>query len=232
MIEMQQLHHLQDLDVQLEAKLAELEEIEAALGETGGLTEARDRVDHLRALQHEQEQRLRELEWDADKIKRRVVEDEAKLYGGRVRNPKELEGLQKDVAQSRARLREVEDRELELMADLEATQADLQRAQDELTRIHAAWEEMQRALNARQSDANATLADLRTARVKLVASVTSPILAEYERLRREKHGRAVSKIERSTCQGCRIALPMGTISRVRAGRELVHCPSCGRLLYT
>jgi len=56
-------------------------------------------------------------------------------------------------------------------------------------------------------------------------------LSLYETLRREKRGRAVSRIERATCLGCRIALPMGVVQHVRAGRELVFCPSCGRVLY-
>lgn len=230
MAELQELYHLQELDVQAEAKNAALQEIASSLGETGELVTARAQVDSLRELLHDQERRLRELEWDSEEITRHIAADEQKLYGGNVRNPKELDGLQKDAEQRRRHLREIEDRELQLMADVEATQAELARAQAELARVWAAWEDAQRALSARQAEESAALAALKVERAKVTAMITGPMLAEYERLRREKRGRAISRIERSNCQGCRIALPSGIIAHARAGRDLVYCPSCGRLL--
>lgn len=231
MIEMQHLHRLQELDIQIEAKLAAAAEVDASLGETTELSAARDRMEQLRAHLHQQEQRLHELEWDSDDVNRHISEDEAKLYGGKIKNPKELEGLQKAVEQYRARLREIEDRELNLMSDLELSRDDFQRAQDDLARVTVNWAESQRELSTRQEALAAELAALQAQRAKAAEAIARPILAEYERLRREKKGRAVSRVDRSTCQGCRIALPMGIVSRARAGREMVHCPSCGRLLF-
>lgn len=231
MSELQLLYRLQELDLQIEAQNAALQEIESALGETEELTTARAQVDSLRELLHDQEQRLRELEWDAEEITRHIREDEQKLYGGKIHNPKELDGLRKDLEQRRARRGEVDDRELQLMADVEVTQADLQRAREELSRVHAAWEERQRDLASRQIEASESLAVLHASRSQQAVAVGPTNLSLYETLRREKRGRAVSKIERSTCLGCRIALPMGVVQRVRAGRELVFCPTCGRVLY-
>ena len=48
--------------------------------------------------------------------------------------------------------------------------------------------------------------------------------------RRAKAGRAVARVERGTCQGCRITLPTHLVQRVRAGGMLVQCPSCERIL--
>jgi predicted nucleic acid-binding Zn-ribbon protein len=231
MSDLQLLSRLQELDLQLEAQTAALQEIESALGETEELTTARAQVDSLRELLHDQEQRLRELEWDADKITNQMRQDEQKLYGGKIHNPKELDGLRKDLEQQKSRRGAIDDRELQLMADIEVTQSDLQRARDELGLVHAAWEERQRSLAQRQIEANASLAALHASRNQQAAVVGPTNLSLYETLRREKRGRAVSRIERATCLGCRIALPMGVVQHVRAGRELVFCPSCGRVLY-
>jgi predicted nucleic acid-binding Zn-ribbon protein len=225
------LVQLQELDLNLEAQTAALQEIGSALGETGELSTALAQVDSLRELLHDQEQRLRELEWDVDEINRHLADEERRLYGGRVHNPKELEGLQKDLEQRRERRTAIEDRELQLMADVEATQSELTRAQGDLTRIRDEWEVEQRRLSAQQSELTDRLDALRASRSQLAASIEGANLSLYEKLRREKRGRAVARVERSACTGCRLALPMNVVQHVRAGRDLVFCPSCGRILY-
>ena len=231
MSDLQMLFRLQELDLQVEAQNTALLQTESALGETEELNAARAQVDSLRELLHDQELRLRELEWDADKLSGHMTVDEQKLYGGKVSNPKELAVLQRDLEQSRNQRSQIEENELQLMAGVEVTTADLQKAQEELAAVRAAWEERQRELAARQTEVSEKIESLRAARAQLGAIITGANISLYEKLRREKRGRAVSKIERSTCLGCRIALPMAVVQRVRSGREFVYCPSCGRLLY-
>jgi predicted nucleic acid-binding Zn-ribbon protein len=228
--DLQLLSQLQELDLQIEAKTVALQEIESSLGETGELTTARAQVESLRGLLHDQEQRLRELEWDVDELNRHVTNDETRLYKGDIKNPKELEGLQRDLTQQQTRRVQIEDRELQLLSDVEATQAELQKAQDELKRTTGLWEERQRDLSARQLKITEEMVSLRGSRTKIGAAMAPANIALYELLRREKRGRAVARVERSICMACRIALPMGVVQRARAGRDFVYCPSCGRIL--
>ncbi|MGH7862002.1 MAG: DUF7581 domain-containing protein, partial [Candidatus Dormibacteraceae bacterium] len=123
MSDLQLLHQLQELDLQIEARNRALQEIETVLGESDGLAAAQSRVKQLQDLLHSQQQKVRELEWNAEDIGRHAREDEAKLYGGKIHNPKELDGLRRDLEQRKARQGEVEDRELQVMAEVEATQA-------------------------------------------------------------------------------------------------------------
>jgi predicted nucleic acid-binding Zn-ribbon protein len=230
MSDLQSLFQLQELDLQIEAHNALLQEIASALGETGEMTTAQAQINSLREMLHDQEQRMRELEWDVDEINRQVSDEESKMYGGKVKNPKELQDLQKDVNLRQDRRRKIEERELEIMSDVDATQAELQRAQEELSNIRLAWEDNQRKLAERQTATTESIEMCRAKRSQVSVTVTPQSISIYEKLRREKRGRAVSKVERSTCLGCRIALPMGLISRIR-GRDFAYCPSCGRILY-
>lgn len=229
--DLQLLHQLQELDLRIETQNRALREIEAVLGDAGELVDARAQVTRLQEALHDQQTRLRELEWNAEEINQHAKQDEEKLYGGTIRNPKELDGLRRDLEQRQARRREIEDRELLLMSDAESTQEDLQRAREELATAQAAFDAKHRDLLDQQASLLAQAAALDSERTKLTARVAPASLAQYEHLRRDKRGRAVSKVERSTCQGCRIALPMGLVQRVRAGRDFVLCPSCGRILY-
>ena len=58
----------------------------------------------------------------------------------------------------------------------------------------------------------------------------SSALGLYAALRQAKQGRAVAKVERGSCQGCRIGLPTHMVQKVRAQESLVQCPSCERIL--
>ena len=230
MSDLQTLYQLQEIDLQIEANNTQLQGIASALGETGDLMTVQARLNGLREMLHDQEQRMRELEWDVDEINRKVTDEESKMYSGKVRNPKELQDLQKDVGQRTDHKKQIEERELQIMAEVEATQADLDLAQTDLSRTRETWEANQRDLAARQASVAESIELLRTKRAQLSSSIAATNLSLYEKLRREKRGRAISKVERSTCLGCRIALPMGLIGRIR-GRDFVYCPSCGRILY-
>jgi predicted nucleic acid-binding Zn-ribbon protein len=57
-------------------------------------------------------------------------------------------------------------------------------------------------------------------------------LSFYDALRAKHQGRAVAKVERGTCGGCRISLPMSLLQRARSGSHvMVQCSSCERILY-
>jgi len=230
MSELQTLAHLQDVDLQIEAELVTLRETDSALGGDPAVATARTRVEEMREQILGLERRLRELEWDAEKITGEITKDEERLYGGRVRNPKELDGLQKDLDSRKERRRHVEDDELDILTSLEARQAETRAAEAALAKAEAVWQERAGILRAKHAQTTEHIQALRDERARLQAEITPDTLTLYERLRREKRGRAVSRIDRSMCLACRIALPAGVVAHVRQGRETVFCPSCGRIL--
>ncbi len=64
---------------------------------------------------------------------------------------------------------------------------------------------------------------------------TEPIdedsLADYERTLRSSQGTAVAAVVNNVCQGCFRALSPNIATKVKSGRELINCRSCGRFLY-
>ena len=229
--EARSLHQLQGIDLEVDALTQELEVIQAQIGETEELMDARQRLDEVRRRLHELQSSQQELEWDAQRLGDKIAQEEARLYRGQGRGPRELDAIRREVEHLKRSRAEIEDRTLEVMADVEQTQGELGARQAELARITSEWEAQQRELAERQSEAIARLAQLNQDRRAIASTLPASLLATYEDLRRTKRGRAIARIERNTCQGCHISLPMTIVHRARAGRELVHCPSCGRLLF-
>jgi uncharacterized protein len=105
-----------------------------------------------------------------------------------------------------------------------------ERQQDRAARL-VEREHLVQSLGAEHVDINTTLEQLRGRRQREEERVERADLVLYNRLRRARAGRAVAKVERGTCQGCRITLPTTVFQRARSGLKIVQCTSCERILY-
>ena len=66
---------------------------------------------------------------------------------------------------------------------------------------------------------------------KIASEVTPSILNEFKRIANGKNGLGISPVEDTFCSGCHISLPPRVVTKVRRMQEIVHCQSCGRILY-
>ncbi len=226
-----QLYRLQEIDSEISAKEHALSEIEARLTDAEEIDEARQRLSECEEARRELDKRQREVEWEVDGLASKIEPLEAKLYGGRIGNPKELAALQEDVESLKAHKREIEDRLLEVMSadeDAQHAQAEVQRTLEEL---EGRWQADRERLLGEQEDTKAKLAELQANRREQSDTVDADSLRLYEALRSSRQGTAVAKVERGTCQGCRITLPMSVLQKARSGAVIVQCSSCERILY-
>jgi len=161
----------------------------------------------------------------------KLKEVEQKLYGGTVRAPKELASLEREAALLRRAKSTAEDAVLEKMMALENLQAQLGAKEKAFNQQEAAWHAEQHRLGQELSLLEGKLRELTQARQSLAQTVDAGSLGLYEALRRDKKGRAVSRVEQNTCQSCRISLPMAQVHSARTSPNLVFCGSCGRILY-
>ena len=102
--------------------------------------------------------------------------------------------------------------------------ASLQQAQD-------AWQEEFTELTDRGKQVEEQQRELREKREQIVASLNVDLVKRYETMRRTKQGRAVSKVDQSSCQWCRVILTPSELQHVRISSELQTCTNCGRILY-
>ena len=221
---------LQEIDLNRDVRRALIADIDYRLGETETLTAARDlvatREAELTNLQREQ----RDVEARIEDMDAKVRPLEAKLYGGSVRNPKELTDLQKEVEGWKARRGKLDEEGLLNMEALEAAVAAIEAARAALSEVEAGWRADQEELLADRGRAEREAATLEKERQQRVGAMETAAIGVYEILRPLKQGKAVARIERGACQGCRLSLPTHVVQRTRAGDVLVHCPSCERIL--
>jgi hypothetical protein len=225
------LAQVNDLDLAVDAHKARLAEIAEAAREPAALTEARrglaragSDLAHCRAVQADLEAAQKAV---ADKLARA----EKRLYDGGVRNPKELEDLQRDAAQLRRQANQAEDNLLEaLICSETAAQAQVEGAAL-VERLAAEHARAQAALRAEYAQIKAKLPAELAQQAAARKAVLPALLATYDNLRPRRGGRAVAKLDGEECSACLVAASPFTLEAARFGEELVYCSNCGRLLW-
>jgi len=226
-----QLFDLQELDLAMDEHTARVSSIDHELSDRS----------HLVALAAEIEARknpLAELrtvrasqELEAEAIREKLREEEAKLYGGSITNVRELEALEKETAALKEQLQALDEQLIEAIGSIDEIQGQLQSYEEELTQSEAKKEKDQVDLTAEKGRLDGVIAELTDRRPGMTANLQQIELSRYDKLRLSKGGIAIAKVERGLCRGCRMALPTHQLQRARAGRETVLCSTCGRILF-
>jgi len=229
MIVSKQLYQLQEVDLELEANEQALRQIASQLGESQAVVKARtklasenQRLEDLKRQQHS-------LEWEIDDLVTKLAPAEERLYGGSVRNPKELTSLQHEVEGFKAKREQLEDKALEVMEQVELAMASVATISNESKRLEAEWQSQQQQLSSNMEELKAMQSDLKHKRQALSTSIDPEAIEFYDKLKKQK-GTVVAKVEQGICHGCRISLSAAELQQARSG-SLVQCSNCGRILF-
>lgn len=223
------LLHLQAIDQDLDEKNKRLREIQARLESDPALAAARSDSEtadrHLANLRGQ----LRDRELEAKTADTRIKDMERRLYGGQVSNPKELEGLEKELQMLKRQRSALDDQLLELMDAVDQAQAQTNVRASTLKQTEGTRAVDLEQLTREQKTLTAQLAALASDREQIRTSLDADALRTYDNLRR-RLGRAVAQIRRDSCGVCGVSVPTGLIQRARTGTEIVYCSGCGRIL--
>ena len=88
------------------------------------------------------------------------------------------------------------------------------------------------SLSAENVIIEAELAELNGLRSTIATDVPPQAMVTYRALLERREGRAVALVERGVCEGCRLTLPTGELSRVRSEEGIHQCSSCSRILFS
>jgi hypothetical protein len=180
------------------------------------------RLKEIREKQHS-------LEWEIDDLGVKLGSDEKALYGGNVRNPKELANLQHDVENLKKRLDALEEKALAVMEEVEQVEIRVASGQKELRRLEEEQAKLKQELTNEKKELAGSLGGLKKKREFLLDGIDEETIKFYYLLKEQKRT-AVARLERGACRGCGIAVSSAWQQRARSG-ELVKCTSCGRILY-
>jgi predicted nucleic acid-binding Zn-ribbon protein len=228
--ELEQLLILQDRQqkirhIQAEIKTLPLErehlESQLAAGAAG--------LEALKQKARQVEVQRKNLELDVGTRSESIARLKTQQY--QTRKNDEFQAIGHEIERYENEIRKLEDQELELMietdklkAEIEANDKSARAAKDTISRQLTDLETKSKALGSQQQE-------LEREREALASKIDADLLDQFERLFNSKGDAAIVAVEHGVCTGCHMKVTTATASRVKAGREIVNCEQCGRILY-
>lgn len=224
----EQLHKLQQIDLELQRKQQELDEAKNRLSDNKALVAAESRLSSEEEQLADLRTKQKTSEWELEDLQEKARQTNNRLYGGTTKNPKELVNLEKEAVMLKSQISRKEDPLLGLMSQAEAIEARVNASAEEFGQLKEEWQQRQETLGLRKSEVETVLGRLGETRAGLANQIDSEVLDLYERIRLTKE-LAVVKVERGRCQGCHITIPTSQWQKAKAG-NIIQCSSCNRIL--
>jgi len=181
-------------------------------------------------------QRARQVEVDRKKLELDVgtrQETIARLRTQQYETRKndEFQAMGHEIERYEKEISTIEDQELELMDQADKLKAELNgeekkaaTTKESITRQLVDLEEKSKTLQSQ-------LDELKKQRTELASKIDEDLLDRFDRLFESKGDAAVVAVEHGICTGCHMKVTTATAMHVKAGKEIVSCEQCGRILY-
>ena len=160
------------------------------------------------------------------------LRDQKRLDAGQVSSPKELEGLQHEIATLARRQSDLEEIVLDVMERLESAQSRASElgVQQEAARDRAAELTAARDTTTAGIDADAT--QLGAQRSTQASAIDAALITLYEKIREQQGGVGAAELRQRRCGGCRLELNNVEINELRDADpdEVMRCDECRRIL--
>jgi uncharacterized protein len=225
------LFRLQQVDSLIDQARARVNEIDRIISEDSRLKIAQSRAAQTEEALAQVRKSLRRAEEEVKAQQIKIEQTESTLYGGKVRNPKELQDLQNESAALKRYLNVLEDRQLEEMMLAEEAEEKHEVALRELAEVRETVHGQHTVLITEQQSLTKDLGRMESERQATVSTIEAEDLNLYNLLRKQRKGVAVSKVSENACSACGSTLTPSTVQSAHSPSQITRCTFCGRILY-
>ncbi len=230
--EQAQLKHL----VELQKKDNEINDLKKSLEIIPGqiasgqkeLEEKRGKMNALQAEIDSLKKQRNQLEQDAKTEADHMAKTKTKLPT--VKTNKEYTAILHETDAIKAKITEIEDKELEIMELLDVKEQEIPGLEAEFKGEEDQFRQYKQQKEAAQARAQKELEVAEAQRAGLVKDIDPKFVAHYNRILKARENLAVVMIVGDTCQGCHQNLQPQVALEVRTGMKVHQCQSCDRFL--
>jgi predicted nucleic acid-binding Zn-ribbon protein len=225
------LYKLQQIDSEIDLSLKRIDEIELLISDSRELSNALKKQEDDKSILDEKHKDLKSAEYNVEDQNLKIDQNQKKLYGGAITNPKELEDLQLESTSLQKYLSVLEERQLEAMLDYDQALADYNKSTSIASEISEHKQAETQKLSVEKDGLEAKISALTGDRIGYLESTTITELPIYERLRKSSGGIAVAAMVEASCTACGAHIPSAIEQEARSTTKLAFCPTCKRILH-
>jgi predicted nucleic acid-binding Zn-ribbon protein len=181
-------------------------------------------------------QKARQVEMDRKKLEldvgtRTETISRLKTQQYQTRKNDEFQAIGHEIERYENEIRKIEDEELELMVEADKLKADLGVEEKKSATVKESVARQKGDLESKSKTLQSRLEELTKERVEISGKIDEDLLGRFERLFKSKGDAVVVALEHEVCTGCHMKVTTQTAHRAKAGKEIVSCENCGRILY-
>jgi uncharacterized protein len=181
-------------------------------------------------------QKTRQVEVDRKKLELDVgtrTDSIAKLRTQQYETRKndEFQAMGHEIERYENEIKKIEDEELELMLQTDKLKAELGEEEKKATTTKESVSRQLVDLDEKSKTLESRLQDLTKEREDLGTKIDEDLLDRFDRLFESKGDAAVVALEHNVCTGCHMKVTTATVAHAKAGKEIVSCEQCGRIVY-
>ena len=143
----------------------------------------------------------------------------------------EFQAIGHEIERYENEIRKIEDEELELMVQADTIKVDLAEEEKKAGVVRESIARQTKDLEAKSTTLQSQLEELSKERAEIAGKIDEDLLSRFERLFKSKGDAVVVALEHEVCTCCHMKVTTQTAHRVKAGKEIVSCENCGRILY-
>ncbi len=181
-------------------------------------------------------QKARQVEMDRKKLEldvgtRTETISRLKTQQYQTRKNDEFQAIGHEIERYENEIRKIEDEELELMVEADKLKADLGVEEKKSATVRESVARQTGDLESKSKTLQSRLEELTKERAEIAGKIDEDLLGRFERLFKSKGDAVVVALEHEVCTGCHMKVTTQTAHRAKAGKEIVSCENCGRILY-
>ena len=173
--------------------------------------------------------KLKELEIDAESAKEKIIKLRQQQY--EVKNNDAYRTIEGEIEAFEKKIVALEDRELEIMEEIEGKRSIVKEREDDLSREKKHVDEEIDVLKKRMGVIEQEIEAAKKERTELTTDIAQDWLTRYERIFERVPDSAIVPVENGGCGGCHMKLPPSTVHGAKKKDVMTLCNYCGRILY-
>lgn len=154
---------------------------------------------------------------------------QSQLYS--LKTNKEYQTMLQQINDAKADSSVIEDQILALMDQLDQAKADTDKEKQALQQEENKCNQEKKKIEERVKEIDDRLAQLERQRNQIMPGLDKKILAQYERVLKNRDGLAIVSVKDNSCLGCNMFVPAQVINLIKMYERIITCEVCNRMLY-
>ncbi len=188
-------------------------------------TRLEEKQETLKSLQKSR----RELEGEVEDLEGRKARSKQRLL--EVKSNKEYQAILKEIDDIEALVGGREDQIIEQMETAELLEEQIREQERLVSEARKRLELEGAQLEKKAAKADKLIESLEEQKERLKLEIPADLLKRYQFLSANRGGVAVAPVNKGTCLVCHMNLPPQTFIDLQKNENVMHCPSCQRIIY-